>query len=135
VFHPLKTLEKKKQICIYRMKLNAPGEGAAKKRKEAGGKPAGKEYEYVNVHLLYTALRSATLQCVGRVHMPTLVGHEMAMLTCLIALTGTDFSRGLPQVPFFRSVCVLVVWDDMKKHVSRRSRVFFQPFRWTSETT
>ena len=83
------------------MKLNAPGEGAAKKRKEAGGKPAGKEYEYVNVHLLYTALRSATLQCVGRVHMPTLVGHEMAMLTCLIALTGTDFSRGLPQVPFF----------------------------------
>ena len=65
------------------MKLNAPGEGAAKKLKEAGRKPAGKEYEYVNVHLLYTVLRAATLQCVGRVHMPTLVGHEMAMMPAL----------------------------------------------------
>jgi hypothetical protein len=37
-------------------------------------------------------------QCSGRLALPTHQGHEMGMLVALIALTGTDFSRHLPQL-------------------------------------
>lgn len=50
-------------------------------------------YEFVNVGMLHTHL-------VGRVipqsAPPT--GHEMRMLLVLIAMSGTDFTRGLPQI-------------------------------------
>ena len=55
-------------------------------------------YEYVNIHALYAGLMDVIAQSTGRIRIPTHAGHEMAMLISLIALTGTDFSRNLPQM-------------------------------------
>jgi hypothetical protein len=48
--------------------------------------------------LIPHARPQAIKQCTGRVDMPTHRGHEMEMLVALIGLTGTDFSRNLPQL-------------------------------------
>jgi len=50
------------------------------------------------VHALYAGLRDAIAQSTGRVRLPALAGHEVTMLTALVALTGTDFTRKLPQL-------------------------------------
>ena len=84
-------------MSIYRMEL---GGGSREKRAVDGsaGKASRRAYEYVNVHALYEGLMQAIAQSTGRIRMPTHAGHEMAMLVALIALTGTDFSRNLPQM-------------------------------------
>ena len=65
-----------------------------------GAKPEREKrtYEYVDVQCLYEALRTAVLQSIGRTHLPLHAGHEIRMLIALVCLTGTDFSRGLPQI-------------------------------------
>ena len=55
-------------------------------------------YEYVNIPLLHTCLRTVFSQCLARARCPSHDGHLMGMLVALIGLTGTDFSRQLPQV-------------------------------------
>jgi hypothetical protein len=80
-------------VSIYRMELNVSGQ-----KRAADGKRAPRSYEYVNVHALYEGLMTAIAQCTGRIRVPTHAGHEMGMLISLIALTGTDFSRNLPQM-------------------------------------
>jgi hypothetical protein len=80
-------------VSIYRMELNTTGQ-----KRSADGKRAPRTYEYVNVHALYEGLMQAIAQCTGRIRVPTHAGHEMAMLISLIVLTGTDFSRNLPQM-------------------------------------
>jgi len=101
-------------ICRIKIKLEpdagakrkAESEAGAKRKAESEAKqgkgerarPAPREHEYVDIQLLYQALRAAALQSSGRVRAPAHEGHEMAMLVALIGLTGTDFSRGLPQV-------------------------------------
>jgi hypothetical protein len=82
-------------IAVYRIELRLPGEGC---KRTADGKRAARTYEYVNVHALYAGLKDAIAQCTGRIRIPTHEGHQMAMLISLIALTGTDFSRNLPQM-------------------------------------
>jgi len=88
------------RVCVYRMELKPP----APRPDPAQGKPAPKRkrapttYEYVHVQALYEGLLQATAQCAGRVLLPSHRGHEMAMLIALIGLTGTDFSRHLPQL-------------------------------------
>ena len=79
-------------ISIYRMELKQP------KRVADGGQKRPRTYEHVNIHALYEGLRDAIAQSNGRIRLPTHAGHEMAMLIGLIALTGTDFSRNLPQM-------------------------------------
>ena len=101
------------RVSIYRMELKereppAPKPaktGAAGKRKSPEpapkAEPAPREkrtYEYVDVQCLYEALRTAVLQSIGRTHLPMHAGHEIRMLVALVCLTGTDFSRGLPQI-------------------------------------
>lgn len=95
------------RVCVYRMELKPPAPRPAAAGKAQDGKPpaeTGKRkraphtYEYVNVHALYEGLLQAIGQCLGRVALPTHRRHEMAMLTALIGLTGTDFSRHLPQL-------------------------------------
>ena len=80
-------------VSIYRMELNISGQ-----KRAVDGKRAPRAYEYVNVHALYYGLMTTIAQCTGRIRIPTHAGHEMAMLVALIALTGTDFSRNLPQM-------------------------------------
>lgn len=56
-------------------------------------------YEFVDVNLLFEVLVGSVIpQCVGRVRLPSHEGSEMSMLVCLIGLSGTDFTRGLPLV-------------------------------------
>lgn len=81
-------------MAIYRLELRLPGE-PSKKRKADGGR---RTYEYVNVHALYAGIKDIIAQSTGRIRLSTHVGREMAMLISLIALTGTDFSRHLPQM-------------------------------------
>lgn len=79
-------------VSVYRMELKQA------KRPADGGQKRPRSYEHVNVHALYEGLKDAIAQSSGRIRMPTHAGHEMAMLIALIALTGTDFSRNLPQM-------------------------------------
>ena len=100
------------QVSIYRMELRQVGteRTAGKKRpspteheqgREAQLEPKRREkrtYEFVHINALYWGLIQAVAQCTGRITMPSHRGHEMAMLVALIALTGTDFTRNLPQM-------------------------------------
>lgn len=81
-------------ISIYRIELKSQ----ADKKRPAEGASRQRSYEHVNVHALYEGLREAIAQSTGRIRLPTHIGHEIAMLVGLIALTGTDFSRNLPQM-------------------------------------
>lgn len=104
------------RVSIYRMELREreeaprpPAKAEGKKRKSPEPAPASQKtaapaqrekrsYEYVDVQCLYECLRTAVLQSIGRTHLPLHAGHEVRMLMALVCLTGTDFSRGLPQV-------------------------------------
>jgi hypothetical protein len=82
-------------IAIYRLELRLPGEPS--KRKPDGTR-GPRTYEYVNIHALYAGIKDIIAQSTGRIRLTTHAGREMAMLISLIALTGTDFSRHLPQM-------------------------------------
>lgn len=84
------------RMAVYRLEIRLKDAETGKKRHSDGR--VVRTYEYLDVTLLYEALRTAARQCVARVRMPGYEGHEVRMLVALIALTGTDFSRGLPQV-------------------------------------
>ena len=106
------------RVSVYRMELHdreessrtagkqtkkaaLPDEKDKKLKRKAPEAPAQREkrsYEYVDIQCLYEALRTAVLQSIGRTHLPLHAGHEVRMLMALVCLTGTDFSRGLPQV-------------------------------------
>ena len=79
------------KICIYRISTRLDSD---KKRKA----DEGRKFEYVNVPFLYTALRDVILQCTARMDSPTHCRHYMSMLLALIGLTGTDYTRNMPQV-------------------------------------
>ena len=104
-------------VSVYRMELNRDKPAPSSKKRERGEEEPGKKrergeeeepskpaaraprtYEYVNIHALYEGLRDAIAQGTGRIRMPSHAGHEITMLVALIALTGTDFSRNLPQM-------------------------------------
>ena len=91
-------------ISVYRLELRLPGEPARAQKRKPGeddtvpSRRAPRTYEYVNIHALYAGVMDVIAQCTGRVRIQTHAGHEMAMLISLIALTGTDFSRHLPQM-------------------------------------
>ena len=86
------------RVCIYRMTTRV--EPPARKAK---GEPAAKEphvrtFEYVNIPVLYLGLRDVIMQCTGRLGSPTHERQYMSMLLALIGLTGTDYTRGMPQL-------------------------------------
>ena len=98
-------------ICIYRIATRTEEDrkqaGQDRKRAEEDKKPkhepkakedARRAFEYVNIPLLHHALRDMLLQCTGRMDSSTHSRHHMSMLLGLIGLTGTDFTRGMPQV-------------------------------------
>jgi hypothetical protein len=82
------------RVAVYRLeiKLDKPEKAGAKRERPK------RTWEYMSVTGVYEALKTAVLQSVGRTHLPLHSGHEIRMLISLIALTGTDFSRGLPRM-------------------------------------
>jgi len=84
-------------ISLLRLETKLKGGGdsspQAKRRK------TGRVYEYVDVRALFecfvcmVAPQSSSGGCVV-----SHVGHEISMLVCLIGLSGTDFTRGIPLV-------------------------------------
>jgi len=79
--------------------LEQPAAPAAAGSSVAERKVSGRVYEYVDVRLMYEVLTGYVIpQCVGRAKLPSHLGHEISMLVCLVGLSGTDFTRGLPLV-------------------------------------
>jgi hypothetical protein len=83
------------RVCIYRITTRLAEDKALAKE---SGKLTKRTYEYVNIPLLYESLYSACAQCLGRLRSSSHDAHMMRMLLALIGLTGTDFTRQLPQV-------------------------------------
>ena len=55
-------------------------------------------FKYVNIPQLHSAIREVFAQSMGRLQSPTHSQHLMSMLLALIGLTGTDFTRNMPQL-------------------------------------
>lgn len=94
------------RMAVYRLEIRIDDPEVVKKRR-IEGRVVCRTYEYLDITVLYEALRTAAQQCVARVRMPGYECHEVRMLVALIALTGTDFSRGLPQVFGLLSGCAI----------------------------
>jgi hypothetical protein len=103
--------DNKLKISIYRMQLqtsDAKREQKTRQQEESKKRKMGDEveskkathrtYEFVNIPLLYVGLQMAVLQCTGKTRIKSHEGYEMDMLLALVVLTGTDFTRNLPQV-------------------------------------
>lgn len=98
------------RICIYRITTRVDESHETKKTKEnektekenekneKTPKLTRRTFEYVNIPMLYEALRTVFAQCMGRVEAVSHTAHIMAMFLSLIGLTGTDFSRHMPQI-------------------------------------
>ena len=64
-------------------------------------KPASRgprEYEFLDIQLLYMVLVQSIKQLLGPMRLPQHEGHEIRMIMCLVILSGTDFTRNLPQL-------------------------------------
>jgi hypothetical protein len=92
------------RVCIYRIATKIEKDPPAKKRKagddeedEKKGRPK-RTFEYVSIPALFRALSDVCAQCMDRMRSPTHSQHQMSMLLALIGLTGTDYTRGMPQL-------------------------------------
>jgi len=97
------------RICIYRITTRTSDDEVAKRPEKKAKTDSGtyepkvarcnhRTFEYVNIPTLFDSIRDTFNQCMGRAGYPTHSPHVMAMLTALIGLTGTDFTRHIPQV-------------------------------------
>jgi hypothetical protein len=100
------------RICIYRIttKLDEDrAERPAKKSKtdtdsssqtdKKVARCSNRTYEYVNIPMLYLSLRNVFSQSMGRAVLFSIYDpYLMCLLTALIGLTGTDFTRHMPQL-------------------------------------
>lgn len=87
------------QIAIFRMECNIDSRG---KTVTAESKKPGRKYEYVHINRLFRTVRdSMTISVTSHVRSlatETTRDHEMRILALLIAMAGTDFSKGMPYV-------------------------------------
>ena len=92
------------RICIYRMTTKVDSETPKKRKADEKEevpteKPKFKRtFEYVNIPALYQTIRDVCMQCMDRMKSPTHSQHLMSMILALIGLTGTDFTRNMPQL-------------------------------------
>jgi hypothetical protein len=88
------------RVCINRITTRLAEDKAAVKQeaKDTGSKITKRTYEFVNIPLLYENLYTVCAQCLGRVQSYSHDAHMMKMLLALIGLTGTDFTRQMPQL-------------------------------------
>jgi len=99
------------RICIYRITTKTADEKERPSKKAKSGSEgveakvtrcSNRTYEYVNIPMLYLSLRSIFAQCTGShsgggfmsIYSPYL----MSLVTALIGLTGTDYTRHMPQL-------------------------------------
>jgi hypothetical protein len=82
------------RICIYRMTTRVAD---TPQKRDENGKPK-RTFEYVSIPALYHTLRDVCSQCMDRMKSPSHSQHLMSMLLALIGLTGTDFTRSMPQL-------------------------------------
>jgi hypothetical protein len=95
------------RICIYRITTKTDSEKERPVKKTKNGDTGAEEtktvrctnrtYEYVNIPMLYLSLRGAFSQSLS-VSMPLHSPYLMSLLTALIGLTGTDYTRHMPQM-------------------------------------
>ena len=90
------------RICIYRITTRVDKE-TPKKRKAGEAEENDKQkpkrtFEYVSIPCLYLAIKEVFSQSMGRLKSPSHTQHLMSMLLSLIGLTGTDFTRNMPQL-------------------------------------
>jgi hypothetical protein len=99
------------RICIFRMttrtaddkpdppakrtKKNEPKQEVPQKESQPKKR---RTFEYVNIPALHDAMRTVVSQCFGRAKIVSHSDQYMSLLLTLIGLTGTDFTRSLPQV-------------------------------------
>jgi hypothetical protein len=98
------------KIALHRLKYRMPETGPAKKKlKQDGGKVQmpKREFEYVNVSQLFACMHSCMTSLSCSPVLPAASAsqqqgdnpvHYMKILASLIALSGTDFTRGLPHM-------------------------------------
>ena len=92
------------RISIYRITTRMPDDKKRKDEEDKKRKADEKEstpkrtFEYVNIDMLYLCLKDVFQQCMGRMTSPSHSQHLMSMLLVLIGITGTDFTRSMPQV-------------------------------------
>ena len=90
------------RICIYRITTRVADDLPAAKKRSADGEEKSKAYkrtfEYVHIPALYHTLSEVCAQCMDRMKSPTHSQHLMSMILALIGLTGTDFTRSMPQL-------------------------------------
>lgn len=94
------------KVSIYRMKIMTDEDIAEKKKRKldametAGAveKKTSRQYEYLDIHMLYLGLLQSVRQSIGTLKLLNHNGYEMRMLTALITLTGTDFTRQMPLI-------------------------------------
>jgi hypothetical protein len=99
-------VESPPRICIYRITTRVDNI----KKRSLDDKPK-RSFEYVNIPSLYLTLRDVCAQCMDRMTSPSHSQHYMSMILALIGLTGTDFTRNMPQLSG-RSVFALLpdIW-------------------------
>ena len=95
------------RICIYRITTKTDSEKERPTKKVKNGDTGTEEtktvrctnrtYEYVNIPMLYLGLRGIFSQCISAT-MPLHSPYLMSLLTALIGLTGTDYTRHMPQL-------------------------------------
>lgn len=130
------------KVTVYRMKINLKGSkptATTEKTKPVKRKGTSqtdlttteegttktpkrppREYEYCDIHMLYQGLLQSISQSLGPIRSPSHSGHEMRMVTTLILLTGSDFTRQLPQL----GACTL--WENLP-HIWLPLTLAYQP--------
>ncbi len=85
-------------VSVLRLETRLKGAEPAKRTRDGASK--GRVYEYVDVRAVYETLVCMVVpQSVpGGCSVASHAGHEVSLLVCLIGLSGTDFTRGLPLV-------------------------------------
>jgi hypothetical protein len=91
------------RICIYRITTRVADDPPAARKRSADDEETSKAaykrtFEYVSIPALYHTLSDVCKQCMDRMKSPTHSQHLMSMLLALIGLTGTDFTRSMPQL-------------------------------------
>ena len=110
------------QVAIFRMECNTNTQRAPPKINPKDQK-IQRRYEFLHINRLYKTIRnSIQIATAGnlmgnRTHAntPNTANHEMRMVALLIALTGTDFTKGLPYMSPKK------VWDNLY--------ILWNPFR------
>jgi hypothetical protein len=79
-------------IAIYRMECNISGQ-------KRGAGSTARPMEYVNIKPLYETITQCLKKChMGQALPPNLSLHQVDLWAYLVGLTGTDFSRSIPNI-------------------------------------